>query len=156
MIGCILPRDPRKILSVVRPAIVSGLVAGLLLSILLTAWLFVANRLATLEPYAVERNAAAAAAGVLIAALPFLRFRRSARGLVLCGMICWGLVSLCYFAWSLYFDRLADRVGAFHLFVMGAVIYGLAAALVWVGSVIRALRRHQLVTEAHHPPLTHQ
>jgi len=152
MIGRILPRDPRRILSVVRPAIVSGVVVGLLLSILLTTWLFVANRLATLEPYAVERNAAAAAAGIMIAALPFLRFRRSARGLVLCGMICWGLVSLCYFAWSLYFDRLADRVGALHLFV----IYGLAAALVWVGSVIRALRRHQLVAEAHHPPLTHQ
>ncbi|HXN65099.1 MAG TPA: hypothetical protein VN862_07175 [Candidatus Acidoferrales bacterium] len=154
--GRALTRDPRKILSVVRPALMTGLVTGLLFSILLTSWLFVANRIPTLEPYAVARNVAAAVAALLVAALPFFRFRRSARALALSGLTTWAIVTLCYSAWCLYFEQLGDRMGVFRLFVMGAVLYGLAAALVWVSTVIRGLRRTHLVHEPHHRPVTPQ
>lgn len=156
MVGRVLQRDPRKPLPMIHSAVVTGAWVGALLSVLMTVWLFVANRVPTLEPYAFERNIATGIAALLIGALPFFRFRRSARALFLSGVTTWVIVSLCYAVWSLYFERLADQVSVFRLFVMGTVVYGLAAAVVWVASVIRSLRRTEIVASTPHRPLTHQ
>jgi hypothetical protein len=46
-----------------------------------------------------------------------------------------------YCATELYFQGLANRLGAFHLFVLGGVILGMLAAFTWVMNLLIALRR---------------
>jgi len=140
-----------------HPALRTGLRMGVLLSLVLTAWLLLANRVSILDRLAIVRNAAALAVLFLIAFEPIARFRNSAGNLLVSGVIGWATGSLCYFAWTLYFHRLYDRMGAFHIFVLGAAVYLLLAAIVWIGGLIRATREHHhhLAAEAklRHRPL---
>jgi len=43
------------------------------------------------------------------------------------------------------FIRLEDRLGAFHLFTLGAIVFGVLAALDWVALMLLAARRSPLV-----------
>jgi Na+/melibiose symporter-like transporter len=52
---------------------------------------------------------------------------------------------LCYWAWTIYFEGLADRMGPFRIFVMGIIVYTLASVILWVGSMIRSARHHHLM-----------
>jgi hypothetical protein len=130
---------------------------GVLLSLVLTAWLILANRVSVLDRLAIVRNAAALAVLFLIAFEPIARFRNSARDLLISGGIGWAIGSLCYFGWTLYFERLSPRMGAFHIFVLGAGIYLVLAVVVWIGGLIRASRdhHHHLIAESklRHRPL---
>jgi len=133
------------------PAVATGLRTGILFSLVLTVWLFLANRVPALDRVQVVRNAAALAVGVLIAFEPVARFRNSARNLAVAGGIGWAIGSLCYFAWTLYFLRLASLMGAFHLFVLGAAVYGLIAVIFWLAAVVRTLHHHRLAeSKLHH------
>lgn len=120
----------------------TGAVMGVLLSTILTAWLFMANREPSLDRFAGIRNAAAAAALLLAALIPIARFRNSAKEIIPAATIGLGMTCVCYKAWTVYFERLADRMGAFQIFVMGMAVYGLAAALLWLGSLLRSARHH--------------
>jgi hypothetical protein len=138
------------------PALRTGLRMGVLFSVVLTAWLILANRVGVLDRLAIVRNAAALAVLFLIAFEPVARFRNSARDLLLSGLIGWAIGSLCYFGWTLYFDRLTNRMGPFQVFVLGAAVYLLLAVVVWIGGLIRvAHHHHHLVAKAklQHPPL---
>jgi hypothetical protein len=139
------------------PALRTGLRMGVLLSIILTAWLILANRVGVLDRLAIVRNAAALAVLFLIAFEPIARFRNSARDLLVSGGIGWAIGSLCYFGWTMYFNRLSLRMGAFHIFVLGAAVYIFMAAVVWIGGLIRIARHHHqhLAAEAklHHRAL---
>lgn len=148
-------RGPETFYSHYRMAIRTGLIVGQLQCILLSAWLVMANRLPVFEPYAAERNFVAAIAAFVFAAMPVVWFLRSAPRLLIAGGISWSLLSVCYFAWSLYFERLisATRVTALHLFVLGIGAYGAIAALVWVASLLLGLRRAAPVAEPTHRPL---
>ncbi len=132
------------------PALRTGLRMGVLLTIVLTAWLILANRVSVLDRLAIVRNAAALAVLFLIAFEPIARYRNSARDLLLSGGIGWAIGSLCYFGWTMYFNRLSLRMGAFHIFVLGAAVYTLLAAVVWLGGLIRVARdhHHHLAAEA--------
>jgi hypothetical protein len=124
------------------PALRTGLRMGVLLSVVLTAWLILANRVTLLDRLAIVRNAAALAVLFLIAFEPIARFRNSARDLLISGGIGWAIASLCYFVWTLYFNRLSLRMGAFRVFVMGVAVYILMAAVVWISGLIRAAHHH--------------
>jgi predicted membrane channel-forming protein YqfA (hemolysin III family) len=150
------PRDSRWFPLWRYPALRTGLRMGVLLSLVLTAWLVLANRVGVLDRLAIVRNAAALAVLFLIAFEPIARFRNSASDLLVSGGIGWAIGSLCYFGWTMYFERLSLRMGAFHIFVMGAAVYLLMAAVVWIGGLIRAAHHHHhLAAEAklRHRPL---
>jgi predicted membrane channel-forming protein YqfA (hemolysin III family) len=130
------------------PPLRTGLRMGVLLSLVLTAWLILANRVGVLDRLAIVRNAAALAVLFLIAFEPIARFRNSARDLLVSGGIGWAIGSLCYFVWTMYFHRLAGRMGAFHIFVLGAAVYLFMAVVVWIGGLIRVSRHHHLAAES--------
>jgi hypothetical protein len=138
-----------------RVAVRTGLIVGQLQVALLSAWLVIANRLPVFEQFAAERNFVAAVAGVVFAAMPIVWFFRSAPNILIAGGISWSLISLCYFGWSMYFERLvvATHISALQFFVLGLGAYGAASALVWVVSLLFGLRRAAPVAEATGRPL---
>lgn len=126
-----------------------GIYIGVCISLVLTAWLIVANRAPFLERFAWERNLAGAVAVALFAALPVLRFLRSPGRLLLSGLVAWTIVSLAYRLQCLYFSALDTRLGAFHLFMLGSVVYLFAAVVVWIGTLIWSVRAHDAPHSGH-------
>ena len=126
-----------------------GIYVGVCLSLVLTAWLIVANRVPVLERFAWERNLAFMVAVALFAALPVLRFLRSPGSLLLSGLIAWTLLSLVYRGHCIYFSALSHRMGAFHLFMLGSVFYLFAAVLSWIGTVIWSFCGHHAHDSGH-------
>ncbi len=129
------------------PAVRMGLRVGVLLSVILSAWLILANRVHALERFAMERNAVTMGLFLLVAVVPIARFRSSPWYLAISGVIGWAINCFCYFVWTIYFDLLSGRMGAFRVFVMGAAIYGLAAVMMWIGNLIHGVW-HQHLTVA--------
>jgi hypothetical protein len=73
-----------------------GVYTAVCLALVFTAWLFVANRVPSLERVAVGRNAGAAALLVLIALVPILRFATMPGHLLASGLVAWLLFSSYY------------------------------------------------------------
>jgi hypothetical protein len=120
-----------------------GIYTGVCLSTVLVAWVLIANRLPILEPLAQQRNVAAALLLVLVASMPVIRFLRSPANLLLSGLLAWGLMTLTYRILCMVFVLLADYYGAFHVFVLGAVMYLIFATLSWLGKIVwRAREAH--------------
>ena len=134
-----------------RRVIRTGAAEGVLLSGILTTWLLLANRVPFFDRFANLRNAAAIAALFLVGLIPIARFRNSPKDVVPAGAIGLGMGCLCYLAWTVYFQGLSDRMGAFQIFVMGLVVYSLAAVLLWVGNLVRGAR-HEHHLEMQHAP----
>jgi hypothetical protein len=141
-------------------AVRTGVYVGLCLSLILTAWVMVANRMPLLERFALERNAAAAAAIGLLALIPILRFYGMPGSLWASGSIAWGILSISYRLLGFFFTGLEQRYGAFHVFMAGAVVYTIVATICWIGSVVWRLRRpHPPVSSVSHssaPPSNHR
>jgi hypothetical protein len=134
-----------------RRVIRTGAIEGVLLSMILTAWLLIANRVPFFDRFALLRNAIAVAALFLAGLIPIARFRNSPKDVLPAGAIGLGMACLCYWAWTIYFEGLADRMGAFRIFVLGIVVYTLAAVLLWVASIIRSARHHHQLAMQHAP-----
>src|SRR5262249_2265502 len=117
-----------------------GIYIGVLLSAIFVAWLFVANRMPALEPFALERNLGAAALLVVFALIPVLRFLRSPRGLLLSGLVCWAIFSFVYRILCLFFTALDDWHSTTHIFMLGFVVYLFAATFSWVVRMILRVR----------------
>ena len=121
----------------------SGILTGVYLSCVLVAWLFVANRVPELEPFAGIRNLAGGAAAILLMSIPVLRFRREPVRMFVSGITAWTLLTLTYLAMEMYFSLLESRMGAFHVFMMGGVSYGFVAVFHWVFLLcVEARHRH--------------
>jgi hypothetical protein len=114
----------------------AGIYTGVGLSIVFSSWVMVANRVPLLEPFALVRNIAAVAALCLFASLPAVRFYRSPWDMLVSGLTGWAMLSLTYRALCFAFVLLDERYSAFHVFVLGAVIYLICATLSWIGSLI--------------------
>ncbi|HUK29939.1 MAG TPA: hypothetical protein VLV89_02425 [Candidatus Acidoferrum sp.] len=139
-----------------HPALRTGVRMGIFLSVVLTAWLVLANRVSVLDRLAIVRNAAALTLLFMVALEPVARFRSSARDLLVSGLIGWAIGSLCYFGWTIYFVQLSNRMGPFQVFVLGAAVYILLAVIVWISGMVRIARQHhQLAAKAklHHTHL---
>jgi hypothetical protein len=117
-------------------AIRMGICTGVGLSITVSAWVLVANRMPLLEPFALGRNLIAVAALCSFASLPALRFFRSPGDMLVCGLVGWTMLSLTYRILCMIFVLLEQRYTAFHVFVLGAVIYLICATLSWIGTII--------------------
>jgi drug/metabolite transporter (DMT)-like permease len=125
----------------------AGFLTGIYLSCVFVAWLVVANRVTELEPYAELRNLVAGAILIAILAIPVLRFRHQPGKLFIAGLTAWALLTLTYIAAEIHFTLLESRMGAFHVFMLGAVSYGFVAVLDWV-FLMCAVVRHQHITQS--------
>jgi hypothetical protein len=119
-----------------HPVLRAGILVGIGLCILSGTWLLVANRVPFLDRFAVARNLAAAAVAGILLLVPVCRFRKSPGQLFLSGLIAWTMLTLGYGAMATQFPALDERLGAFHLFVLGVVVYGLVAAIAWVTQLV--------------------
>jgi hypothetical protein len=131
-------------------ALRTGIYVAICLSLVLAAWLFVANRVPFLERFAWERNLAAAAAAGFLALVPVLRFYRFPWRLFVSGITAWVLFSLVYRGFCIYFILLSKRLGAFHLFMLGSVLFTIAATLAWIGTLLWTVRDRQVSHSRHH------
>lgn len=117
-------------------AIRTGVYAGVGLALVFTIWVFAANRVPGLESVAQERNLAAAAALLLFAVVPVLRFLRMPGHLLASSLVAWSILAITYRLLSIYFWGLNDRYSAVQVFTLGAVLYMILATLSWIGTCI--------------------
>jgi hypothetical protein len=129
-----------------RETLKAGLKLGAALSGVVIAWLLIANRVPALERVAMLRNMAAGAVVlVLLILVPVYRFRRHPSHLFACTFTSWVILTAIYALLQIPFPRLGMRLGTFHFFVLGAVVLGLAASLVWVIHLVWILRSEPAV-----------
>jgi hypothetical protein len=121
-----------------------GVYIGVCLSLVLSSWIFVANRVPFLERFALERNLAAAALLGLLAVVPVLRFLRSPGNLLVSSLIAWTIFSLTYRLLCIFFDLLGAKYSAFQIFMLGFVVYMILATLSWIGTLIWRVRERDL------------
>ncbi len=95
---------------------------------------------------------AAGALAVLLLLVPVYRFRRHPSHLFACTLTSWLVVTLTYAILQIPFPRLGMRMGTFHFFMLGAVVLGLASALIWVMHLIAALRHQTTLTARKRAP----
>ena len=113
-----------------------GIYTGVCMTVVFSFWIAIANRVPFLEPFALQRNVAAVLVLCFFASLPILRFYRTSGDLLVSGLLGWSILTLAYGLLSMEFVLLDEEYSAFHIFVMGAVIYLIAATLSWIGSII--------------------
>jgi len=117
------------------------------------AWLLIANRVPALDRFALLRNMAAGAIViVLLILVPVYRFRRHPSHLFACTFTSWVILTAIYALLQIPFPRLGMRLGTFHFFVLGAVVLGLAASLVWVIHLVWILRSEPAVVARRRMP----
>jgi hypothetical protein len=117
-----------------------GVYTGVCLSLVLSAWTFVAYRLPFLERFALERNLAGAALLGLLAVLPVVRFLRLPGNLLSSSLVAWMIFSLTYRLLSIFFDLLGAKFSAFQIFMIGFFVYMILATLSWIGTLIWRVR----------------
>ncbi len=126
----------------------TGVLTGIYLSCVFVAWLVVANRAHELEAFAAMRNLGAGVVMILLMAIPVLRFRFDPMRLFVAGLVAWTLVTITYRAAEMFFSLLESRLGALHVFMLGAVSYGFVAVLEWVALIcMEARNRHVADTQ---------
>jgi hypothetical protein len=128
----------------------TGVYIGLCLFGVFSVWLIVANKFTVFERVALERNILAAAAMAVFAAIPILRFRRRPGSLLGSGLIAWAIFSFLYRLSALYFTGLSQWHSAWQVFMVGALLYLIAATLAWiVGLVLRVRASHSAHGQNH-------
>lgn len=133
------------------PSLRTGILTGIYLSCVFVAWLEVANRVAELERFAGLRNLLAATTLIAVMGIPVLRFRHRPGKLFIAGLTAWTVLTMTYLVTEIHFTLLESRVGAFHVFVLGAVSYGFVAVLDWVFLMCAGVR-HQHVVQSRETP----
>jgi hypothetical protein len=126
-----------------------GIYTGICLSLIFTMWLLLANRVPVLERFGPELKAVAGVFLVLLACLPVLRFYRSPGDLLVSGLLAWTLLSITYRMLCMVFVLLDARYSAFHVFVLGAVVYLVGVTLSWIGTMIWRVRAEDM-SHPHH------
>jgi hypothetical protein len=132
-------------------ALRTGVLTGIYLSCVFVAWLEVANRVAELERFAELRNLLAGATLIMVLGIPVLRFRRRPGRLIVAGLTAWTFLTMTYLAAEIRFTLLESRMGALHVFVLGAVSYGFVAVLDWVFLMFAAVRHQHMVQSRETP-----
>jgi len=121
-----------------------GVYIGVCLSLTLSTWILVANRLPFLERFALERNLAAAVTLGLLAVIPVIRFLRSPGYLLASTLIAWMIFSLTYRLLCVFFELLGEKYSAFQIFMLGFVVYMILATLSWIGTLVWRIRERDI------------
>ena len=124
-----------------------GILTGIYISCTFFSWLLVANHIRQLEPFAGVRNLVALAVMIFLIAIPVLRFRYEPAKLFLSGLLAWTLLTFTYLAAELHYTLLESRMGALHIFILGAASYGLVAVFQWV-FLLCAETRHRHMAQS--------
>jgi len=132
------------------PAVRTGIYTGVCLATVLTLWLVLANRVPFFESFAVGRNIGAAGLFALFALVPALRFYRSPGSLLVSSLIAWTILTVMYRVLCMFFSLLEAKWSAGHVFVLGAVVYLIAATLSWIGTIIWRCREADVSHSNHH------
>jgi hypothetical protein len=128
-------------------ALRTGLLTGIYLSCIFVSWLWIANRIPQLYPFADVRNLCGGALIILVMAIPVLCFGRNPVKMFVSGLTAWVLLTLVYIAMELRFSLLESRMGALQVFMLGAVSYGFVAVFHWV-LLLCVETRHRHVAQA--------
>ena len=131
----------------------TGVLTGIYLSCVFVAWLEVANRVPALWSFAELRNLVAGAILIVVLGIPVLRFRHRPGKLFVAGLTAWTLLTVAYLVAEIRFTLLESRMGALHVFVLGAVSYGFVAVLDWVFLMCAGVR-HQHIVQSRESPAT--
>lgn len=125
----------------------TGLVTGVLLILILFGALVAANRIPSLETYALERNAVSYTLFVLVTLIPVVRFLNQPLRVFASGMIAWVLFAGAYdVAGSVFRDLFEVLRTPFEALIEGAVVYGTIAVTLWVCEMALHSRRHPVVS----------
>jgi hypothetical protein len=124
-----------------HPAFSVGVFLGISFSVVGLTWLLLANRVPHLDQFAGERNVALGLAFALLGIVPTFRFMKSPGRNFLCGITGWAILTAIYSVAELVFPRLSTRLSAFHLFVLGCMLFGLLAVVAWVVNLVIVFRR---------------
>ena len=129
----------------------TGVYVGIILSIVFSGWVIVANHVPSLDRFALARNLAAVVLLGLVALIPILRFWRMPGNLLASSLVAWVLFSLAYRVLCMDFRGLAERFSAVQIFMLGAVLYMLVVSLSWLWTIIRRARASHVSHPNHHP-----
>jgi hypothetical protein len=131
-------------------AVRAGIYTGVCLAAVLTLWLVLANRVPILDSFAVGRNMGAAVIFALFALTPAVRFYRSPGSLLVSCIIAWTILTVMYRLLCMFFSLLGEKYSARHVFMLGAVVYLIAATLSWIGTIIWRARETGISHSNHH------
>jgi hypothetical protein len=142
-----------------HPVVRTGLTTGVLLSLVMMVALVAANRVPSLETYALERNAICFGLFALVALIPIVRFLRSPGQQFTSGIIGWIVLTLAYVAAGNFFHKLHSTLRTPGVVLAyGAALYGFAAVACWVAIMVRlatqqapARSRRRIRHVVHHP-----
>jgi hypothetical protein len=128
------------------PILRTGIYTGALLILVMWAALVAANRIASLEPYALERNAVSYSLFLLFMLIPVARFWNRPSRMFASATIAWVLFAATYEAARMVFHNLFDSLRHTPLSVLmeGMLLYGLCAVGSWVVEMIVHARRHSI------------
>src|SRR5271154_1156876 len=118
----------------------TGLCSGVGLAITLVTWIYVANRVAALEPVALQRNIVAAAVFGVFFLVPVVRFMWRPGRLLVSSLIAWSILTFTYRGLSMFFGALDERYSAVQIFTLGAIVCMILATLSWIGTCIWRVR----------------
>jgi hypothetical protein len=127
-----------------HPALRTGLLVGIGLAGLAVAWVLVANRVPSLDRFAADRNLAAVAVAARLLLVPNCLFLRSPAAMFFSSIVAWTVLAITYRVMESVYGRLAERMGAFHLFMLGGVALGLLATIVWVTRTVLLAQQQPL------------
>jgi hypothetical protein len=125
-------------------AVRMGVYIGVCLSLVLSSWIIIANRVPFLERFALERNLAAAVTLGLLAIIPVIRFLRSPGNLLASTLIAWMIFSLTYRLLCVFFELLGEKYSAFQIFMLGFVVYMILSTLSWIGTLVWRIRERDI------------
>ncbi|HEY6904868.1 MAG TPA: hypothetical protein VI216_11215 [Candidatus Acidoferrales bacterium] len=128
------------------PILRTGIYTGALLIVVMWAALVAANRMASLEPYAVERNAVSYSLFLLFMLIPAARFWNRPFRMFASATIAWVLFAATYEAAGMIFRNLFDSLRHNPLLVLmeGIFLYGLFAVGSWVMEMALHARHHPI------------
>lgn len=123
-----------------------GVLTGLHLTAVMLISVLAATRVGFLEPYADVRNGVAYAAFGFVLLIPIGCFLRAPIKLFAAGICGWAILTVNYALMGLFFVHLHDRLGKtpFHMFILGALVYGVAAVMSWVAGMVLSLREQPI------------
>lgn len=124
-----------------------GVLTGAYLCAVMVISVLAATQLHFLEPFAEIRNWTARGAFALIMTIPVLTFLRRPAHMLGASLLGWTIFTVGYKVMGIFFVHLHSRLNTtpFHAFILGACVYGLAAAASWVTCMILDARQQPVV-----------
>jgi hypothetical protein len=129
-----------------HPVLKFGFYTGIAMVVEMAIALIVINRVAALEPYALERNAFFMGCFFVLMLAPVCRFLREPVQMFSAAITAWVIFVAGYYLAGFYFERLfaALHRGPVLVLVEGAVLYGIASVGSWVAEMIVHACRHSI------------